>query len=110
MASFKVRRKTLAQGGIQVGGGGSTQSEVLFGSVTYNTASAASAAIVSSSVSVAGLNAGAQVFVTATSAPSGLFLQAASATAAGALSASYFNAGTASVPSAPLTLMYLAVA
>lgn len=109
MASFKVRRKTLAKGGLQVGSGG-TVNDLLFGTTTLTAPSLAAATSGSADLTISGLDAGDAVFVTTASLPSGVLLVGASATAADTARLRFYNTGAASTASALVSLSYVALA
>jgi hypothetical protein len=111
MAKPLVRQRELQRGGISVGAQGSSQAEVLFGTVNITCPSAAASDTGVRTASVSNLDGTAKMFFTAGSLPAGFALVAACANSGGGeFSASFANVTTADISSSAIaTLQYLAI-
>lgn len=107
MASFKVRRREVAKGGIQIGASGSPVSGMLFGTVSACVPAMSGSGLNSGSMNIPGVPAGAKLFFNG-ACPAGVHIVGASVTATGSVTASYIGASGATIAST-LTFYYLAV-
>jgi len=111
MPVSKERRKTLAQGGLQVGRDGDYVSELLFGTVDVICPSAAASSVVTNSATISGLDADAELIamVLSPSDQGQMVLTGASVTAANTITASFLNPTGGDIStSATFTLGYIA--
>jgi len=111
MPAFKVRRKLLAKGGLQVGADGNQVSELLFGTVNITCPSAAASSIAESTAAISGLDADAKIvaMILSPSDQGQMVLTAASVTAANTVTASFLNPTGADIStSATFALGYIA--
>jgi hypothetical protein len=97
--SFKVRRKLLAQGGLQVGADGGTANSILFGSACIACGTPDAGESVSACVAISGVADGDYIFVQPfATLPDEIILYSACAVDGG-ISASFVNAGSANCSS-----------
>ncbi len=110
MGNFKVRRRTLAQGGLQVGASGSPLSSILYGTVSASVpAISASGDIDSASINAPGISAGDVIFITPAQSNTGVIVYSACATADNVITASWCSATGVAVSASTLQLHYLAI-
>jgi len=107
MSKFKVRRNTLATGGLQVGASGDNISNrLIFGSVSACVpAGVATSGLGAGSMSIPNAVTGMKLFFTGSLA-NGVSIYAASVDSAGVVTASYVGAAGATIAST-LTFWYL---
>lgn len=97
MASFKVRRKLIAKGGLQTGSNGQTINDLLFGSACINAPSAVGDARVTGSGAVSNVADGDTLLVfPSASLEAGMFMYSTCAITGG-IAASFMNSGSAAV-------------
>lgn len=110
MASFKVRRRLNATGGLAVGPtGGNYADAIHFGQVSASLPELATTETQVGSMLAPGVAEGDLVWLTPASLPSDAQIIAACATAASTITASYYNSGSATISTVDLTISYLAI-
>lgn len=107
MASFKVRRKEIAKGGMQVGALGSNITGIMQGTVSACVPAMGASGLNSGSMSIPNLPAGAKLFFNG-ACPAGIQIIGASVTATGSVTASYLGASGATIAST-LSFFYVAI-
>ncbi len=96
--------------GATLGTGGASVSELLFGTTTFNTASATGGSTFVASITVTGLNAGAALFVqAATGLAACTVLSSACVSGANTISASVRTTGSATSACSVVSISYFAI-
>jgi len=111
MPSFKVRRKILGTGGMQIGKTGDYVSKLMFGTVDIICPSAAASSVAESTATISGLDADAKIMamVLSPSDQGTMVLTAASVTGEDTITASFLNPTSGNITaSATFTLGYMA--
>lgn len=107
MGNEKERRPLLAMNGITIGSAGQALTELIFGTVTACVPVVGASSYASGSMSIAGADVGMSFVFTGQGAVEGVAVYSASVTAAGAVSASYLNPGSADTSASEMTFAYI---
>lgn len=109
MPAYKIRRTTLAQGGLQVGSSGTVIPAIFAGMVSACFLSMANGASAAASAVITGASPGDIVFLTTACTTGSAFISSASITAANSVSFKTYNSSSGTSAASTILLQYLVV-